>query len=403
MDCWPVVMWMKRLQRVSANAPGAQAGSRSVVPRIALLLVAPLLGCFEDRIEERLVIGVRGDGVELFYEASYHERHGHGDRAALRVADHERALLDGTNPWLRALNSIPSPLRHGSEAFFDEDRSEGRVELERYTAWAHSRSGLDGGTLALSHVFGHTPISALLTREPGFIEVDLSAGASLGGNRRQRIQMERQLEAWSHSVAVYLGEVADLWRHLEANPNRQRPIYEALFSDLIDPSPEPELTPAEAVRLERLDDAESAVAELFETEDDQSYSLQELSRLIFDPYPLEVVLARLDDGGRVAPIPPDLADGLEDLGDGTWRVRRTSLWDAYLELSGRWVTPNPLATKVAALRYLDIEQDKSPPFDLDSLLENTPRVWDRPTAFEIADQIRSRLAPPEIVRIVWKE
>lgn len=393
---------MERSPRVSPKSAASNRG-RPAAPRPLLLLLAlfPMVGCFEDRIEERLVIGVREDGVELFYEASYHERHGHGDRAATRVAGHERELLDGNSPWLRALASIPEPVRHGSEAIFDEDRGDGPLELESFGAWARSRSR-DGA--ALAHVFGHTAVTAALTRENRALEIDLTAGAALGGTRRQRLRMERDLEAWSRSVASYLDRVADLWRMLEANPRRQRPIYEALFADLLDPSPDPDLLPAESELLDRLDEAEGAVAEMFETEEERAHSLQELSRLIYDPYPLEIVVARLDDDGRVTREAPSLTEGFEAVGDGSWRVRRTSLWDAYAALRGVWVTPDPLSIKIEALRQVVLKRgDHAPDFDLDALLNEPPRVWRRPTAFEVAEEIKGLLSPPDVVRIVWSD
>ena len=344
------------------------------------------------------MIGVRDGGVELFYEVTYHERHGHGERAARRVAAHERDLLDGNNPWLRALRSIPDPLLSGSEAVFAENRSDRPLELESFSAWARS-SGRDGA--ALAHVFGHTAVSPDLTRDRDTIEIDLTAGASLGGNRRQRQRLERELEVWSRSVAAYLDRVAELWRMLEADPQRQRPVYEALFADLLDPSPDPDLSAAELELLDRLDQAEGAVAELFETEEDLEYSLQELSRLVYDPYPLQVIVARLDEEGRVAAITPTVSEGFEPEGDGSWRVRRTSLWDAYLGLRDSWVTPDPLAIKVEVLRRADLLGDDAPDFDLDGLLRLPPRVWRRPTAFEIADEVRGLLRPPDVARIAW--
>ena len=403
---------MKRLQRVPAKPISPKharcrlrAGHGLLRPWVRSVLWLGLLGassgCFEDRIEERLVIGIGEQSVELFYEVRYHERRGHGERAARRVRDHERGLLDGDNDWLRAFTSIPDPLRYGTEAFFDDERDDGPPELQTFTAWAGSRRS----QAALGHVFGHTPIATSLVRTGDSVELDLTAGAGLGGTRQQRLRLERELEAWSRVVADYVGQVADLWRTLEANPHRARPIYESLFTDLLDPDPEPELTPAEQALLERLDEAEGAVVEIFGTAEDQAYSLQELSRLVHDPYPLEVLVARIDGDGRITAQTPIVAEGLEPQDDGSWRVRRTSLWDAYFALRDVWVVPNPLAIKIDALRAVDPDVDDLPEFgfDLESLLRETPSVLRRPTAFEVAAEIRDRLSPPEVVRIAWSD
>lgn len=396
---------MNGMQRLPPNRRSrAQVVARAGAPRsrptllpLLLAILASTVGCFEDRIEERMVIGVSDRGVELFYEVTYHERHGHGDRAAQRVADHERQLLDGENPWLAALTSLPDPLQYGSEATFDGKRRDDAPELERHTAWARSARG----NAALGHLFGHTAINASLAETADSIELDLTAGSALGGTRRQRQRMERQVQQWSAVVAGYVDRVADVWRYMEANPSRERPIYEAIFSDLLDPTPDPDLSPPEEALLDRLDEAEGAVAEIFQTEQDHAYTLQELSRLIYDPYPMEIRVARLGRDGRVFAEPPLEVDGLEAQDDGSWRVRRTSLWDAYAGLRGRWVTPDPLAIKVEALRQVDAAEGETPDFDLEALLRRPPRVHGRPTAFEVADQLRTRLAPPDVVRIAW--
>ena len=347
-------------------------------------------GCFEDRVEEVLTIGLDENGGAAFhYAVSLHDTDMHGDRAKERVQEFQRTLADGTASWIRAFKGTRSAALIGSELRKDEGVVTG------FTAWSRTTDV----ELALPALLLDTPIRAQIDREPGSIGVTLFPGPALRGTRSQRRRMDAVINAWSEAISKYVETVAVLWDHIEANPARRSAVLAGMFTELgLDPEhEEPSLSAREKTIIERYEKAETTVAEVFDTPKDTAYSAQELSRLVYDPYPVHMLLTLTDTSSRAIVRKPILVEGLEPHGEFAWQIPRTSLWDTFCRLEGQWISPDPLLAKVVFT--LDAKDKEY--FEVDSFSRQEFAVLQVPTTESVKREILNGLRPPNISQITW--
>ncbi len=381
-------MWsFQRSGRKSRALRGC--GGQPLRGRIALLLTLLLCsGCFKDRVEETLTIGVTADGAgTVHYAVGFDEVKLHGDRARERVERFQRSLVEGTADWPRSLRTIASRALVGSEQRHDEE------QLVRYEAWSQT-TDLER---ALPELFAHSAIDARVERLVDGIGIILVPGAPQGGDRRQRQRMERLLSDWTDAIAEYLEAVAGLWKHIETNPSRRMAILSMAFADLGEDEPAGTATTLEKALLSRYEEAELRVVGIYETPKGEAHTAQELSRLIYDPYSTDILLVLTDASGRALSQDPQSVEGLQAAGDGSWRVPRTSLWDAFRSLEGEWLQPDPLVAKAEFL----LQATDGDAFDVSGFAQREFLTGRVPSKQEIREAVVDQLQPPEASRIVW--
>jgi len=127
---------------------------------------------------------------------------------------------------------------------------------------------------------------------------------SARASREQRERVAAALAAWSQAISDYLASGARLWRYLDEHPERARPCLADLMSSLIldgtrQQAGEP--TAGERALVEAVDDAREAVAAVLAVPEGEAETLDELSRLVYDPFPARVTV--------VLPGPPLEVEG----------------------------------------------------------------------------------------------
>lgn len=294
--------------------------------RLGLVFVLILLaGCFDPPVKETLSLRFYPNGmtsvsnrVELDLLA------GDGKNAALtrRMNELRRELLSGLDPWTQRFEEI----RPVAERFAWEKR----VGL----LYAARRSVLIEDHGALRDLFSHTALSVFYTvAENGRAELLILPGVPSQATRGERRAVERKLDEWSGHVAEYLAATGDLYAWLEEHPNRARPCLAQLFSDLIEESDQRmEVTRDERRMIDRVQAAMEKVLDVLVIPQGNDRSMDELSHLVYDPFPAPLTVQL---PGKPLEVEGFVPSGDEDV----WTVDNPGFWTALQSLEGEWVSP----------------------------------------------------------------
>jgi len=350
---------------------------------LSLLLLA---GCFDPPVKESVRLRFFANGAVAVTDTVELDLLKEGENnPALerRMSDLRRDLLDGLDPWARRFASIePVAERLSWEKRFN-------------TLASARRSVLIAEPEALRNLFGDTSVAVSYSiAEDGTAELTLVPGVPAQATRRQRKDMERAVEEWSGHVAEYLAATGDLYAWLEDNPGRVRPCFRELFKELTvveeAEEAEEELSAEEQKKVQRVGDAMEKVFDVLLIPKGQDLSLDELSHLVYDPFPAPLSLQLPDE--------PFELEGFEKSGDEekVWTVDSPGLWTALRSLEEHWIAPDPVMIYVAHRGEGEL--------DLDELVE-TPRRFAQPlpNSLEVRRAIEERLKPASpLYRAVWK-
>lgn len=344
-----------------------------------------------------------------------------------RLNDRTEALMNGYDVWHLRFDRLYEPLADGAEW----ERA-GR-ELTSYRRWA-----LVGNPDAeLQEFFANTPIRPSLVvwdnertelDQPGpppqTVSLELVFDGGTQATPGESATVERGLRGFAADAARYQRRVAGLWRYMDENPGRRFECLRALFGaahgdDLPEsrlaapprelapstapPTPpeqpaagQPVLRDLEIELIERIVDAGEPLLEIFEVPEDDAFTLQELSRRVFDPFP--AVLTAVPDGPVVEAI------GFAESGDG-WTIPSLDLWRAYRTLDGRFVSPDPL------IFLLDTDGNDFGCDEQDDACKDRQRVFAflergdfvaRPGSSNLVRRIlEAELRPLDVYRLVW--
>lgn len=354
-------------------------------PFIAALLVAVFAGCTDDPVSESVTLEffpesadapnpAEGDTAPLPDTAGYvrveaqvdirrHMIPKDNSLIARRVNDRTEALMSGYDPWHIRFDRVFEPIADGAEW------QRAGQELTSYRRWALAS---DPNT-ALQDFFVDTPMRPIFevldnerrlpdqSRPPP--QTVTLAFVFSGGTRATAGESSttyRGVRAFAADASRYQRRLAVLWNYMDENPGRRFETLRGLFaaadgeelpeSRLIAqprqlappaaPPPErrgseslPRLRDLEIELIERVVAAGEPLVRIFEVPKDDSFTLQELSRRVFDPFP-GVVTVKPD--GVVAE-----AVGFVE-SSGGYSIPSLDLWSAYRALDGLFVSPDPL-------------------------------------------------------------
>ncbi|HEX6203224.1 MAG TPA: hypothetical protein VF100_09495, partial [Thermoanaerobaculia bacterium] len=135
-----------------------------------------------------------------------------------------------------------------------------------------------------------------------------------------------------------------------------------------------------------------AVTAVLAVPKDDAFTLDELARLVYDPFPARL---RVTVPGAVGRLEGFVRDG-----DGGFVVPGLGLWDAYAALEGRWLAPDP------ALLWAEISRSQDgggPPGDGDAEdeEERPRRLAPPPSELEVRRSIEAGLRPAPVYSIAW--
>ena len=345
---------------------------------------------------------------------------------ARRVNDRTEALMNGYDPWHIRFDRVFEPIADGAEW-----RRAGR-DMTSYRRWALAA---DPGT-TLQDFFVDTPMRPVFEvwnnerrlpdqsrRPPQTVTLAFVFSGGTRATAGESVTAYRGFRDFAADAARYQRRVATLWRYMDENPGRRFVTLRGLFGaaegeelpesqliaqprQLAPPAPPPpvrrgserlpRLRDMEIELIERVVAAGEPLVKIFEVPKDDSFTLQELSRLVFDPFP-GVVTAK-PDGTVVEAV------GFTEGGEG-YSIPSLDLWSAYQALEGVFVSPDPLV-------FLLENQDNDFGCDKDDVackdnalvsafLQSGPLIASPGSSTRIQQALEAELRPLDEYRLVW--
>jgi hypothetical protein len=310
---------------------------------------------------------------------------------ARRLAETRQAILDGTDAWgTRIAAADPA-----AERFSWEKRLGALRSASRSAVFAEPRG--------LEAFFRDTSLSVSysIDSERGVAELTIVPGTSARATRKQREETERTLSAWTAAVAEYLKAGQALYAYLEEQPDRAYACLGTLFGERLNEEEAKdldELTDEERRQVDRLDEAMGKVLEVLAVPEGSAYSPDEVSQLVYDPFPARLTVklpgAPLEVEGflrGVRGVPGE---------DGALAVPGHGLWEALRSLEGRWLSPDPVLFYIESARQE--EQDGA---GFHTFLERPRQAAPDhllPSAREVRSAIEESLKPAPLYRASWR-
>ncbi len=351
-------------------------GVRVRAPTITSILVLSLAttACFEEPIRERIhltMLGGEATVLTTVLEISPPGFAGTNTELAGRLDDARAELDGGWDRW----RPLYDRLEPAAESYRLE-RVDGLARRAVYSAVVPDFGRVE-------RFFGSEGLSSVLVVDGPIHELQLYPAGGTRATWSQQQEVERAMDGWSAAVAEYLAASIQLWAYLESRPDRAVPCFSHLF-DSHGPDSGP-LTEVEEGLVQNAKDTMETVADALMVPDGAAYSPNELSRLVYDPFPTRLTVSIR---GRIL----DVAGFRE--GDGFVERLPVDLWQALVSLEGRWLSPDPVTAAVLP----DAELPEIDPVAFAGL----PR-WhsEPPGAAEVADGLTAQLVPPDVCAIQW--
>jgi hypothetical protein len=344
--------------------------------RAAVVFCAfPLLGCLEPPVSESLDVkmlhggaSVVSIGVALRDPSDYDK----APRVQQRLESEARALEAGSDPWSERLRRI-EPERERD--IVDHDRG----RLRRVVRHALLEEPAD-----LREFLRDTGVGVVYTDGEGWAELMLMPGRSARATSAQRQRLAVQLDEFAANVTRYAAAVTELYDYLDANPDRARACLGEVFSVKAEGET---LTDQESELTTRVSDAISAIGVVLDPAPGEPYTIDEISRLVYDPFPAPMRVTVVGEIVEREGFPGDLQAEL--------RIPVFSIWSAFERLEGRWLSPDPA---IAIWRNETAKTGKE--FDLEAFLA-IPRRATAPTEPEVLRAIERQLKPEPVYRVRW--
>mgnify|MGYP003576562475 CR=1 FL=1 len=344
------------------------------------VLAACSLCCFEQPVRETITLKflggdavVVGVTVKLAAEEAFKE-----NRAAReRIEALRRDLLEGRDDWSRRIESVDPALERTIW-----DREEGNLRsVSRRIALEHSED--------LTRFFSDTLIRAQIKTLDGESELTLTPGSGSRASRSQRSEFESRRTAWLDSYSRYLHATEKLYAYLQANGTRAAVCFKEVFREEIEAEDKDEWeapTPQEQEMTDAVRKSIEETLELFSLPGESPYSLEELSRLVYDPFPAPLTVQ--------VPGPVLTNEGFVEQSDQILKIPVRGLWEALGVLGDRWVDPNLLVLKYR------LQIDKKP-LDLPALVRVKRSAGTPPNSAEIQRALEANLVSAPVYRLKW--
>jgi hypothetical protein len=345
---------------------------------VVAALCLPLAGCFEEPVREHLHLTLHGTGpviVTVVQEVADPELAQNNRALTDRMEASRDAIEGGLDPWSRRFAQL-SPLAERQSV----ERVEGRLRRAVHSAVLASFDDAvriveaDGLTGSLALVGDASELALYPT----------------GGSRAtyaQRQDVERRLAAWSVSLADYLEAAIELYTYLDGRPDRALPCLAHIFDKHDGAAATGPLVAHEEALVRRVKESMDGVVEALVVDSGEAYSLNELARLVYDPFPAKLTIAVK---GRIL--------GAEGLNEEPGHFERPPVdaWTALRSLEGRWIAPD-LVTALASPAPEDRQPDPDPV--VFAALQRS--FASAPTPDEVASALLSELVPVPVSALRW--
>lgn len=358
--------------------------ARLVLAGMSLLFLS---SCFDPPVREELRLRFLPNGAVVATSTVHIADPDDSGNPALarRLAETRQAILDGSDAWgTRIAAADPA-----AERFSWEKRLGAVRSASRSAAFAEPKG--------LEAFFRDTSLSVSYSIDPerGVAELTIVPGTSARATRRQREETEKTLGAWTNGVAEYLSAGQALYAYLEDHPDRAYACLGTLFGERLNEEEAKdldELTPEERRRVDRLDEAMGQVLEVLAVPNGGAYSPDEVSQLVYDPFPARLTLK--------LPGAPLEVEGFLPAEDGALAVPGHGFWEALRSLEGRWLSPDPILFYVESAR-----QEKTDETGFHAFLERPRQAAPDhllPSAQEVRSVIEASLRPAPLYRASWR-
>ena len=344
---------------------------------LVVALCLPLLACYEEPVRDHLHIHFApGQAIVVTAIRDIAPPSSAGDNPAVeeRTDEARTDLASGWDRWSRSFSDL------GAIA----DRS----TIERHDG--QPRRGIHSALLdsfrPIERLLGNEGLGALYDETGGIRELQLHPTGAGQATRQQRAMFDASLTGWSKEVSAYLEAATALYAYLDEAPERAVPCISHVFD--IHAEESGPLTDREDDLVRELKPTMERVAEVLLIDTGQAYSLNELSRLVFDTFQGRLTIAL--DGPTV---------DLEGFVEGETFIERppVSLWNSLESAVGQWLEPDLVTALVRP--GPDEFQPEPDPVSFATLR----RRWapaPNPAAVEI--ELSKRLKPEPVYLVRWQ-
>ncbi len=342
------------------------------------LLCLPLIGCFEEPVQEHVHLTIRADGTvvaTVVQEVASSKRGTDNPELSDRLEEARETLEQDLDPWSQRFENLEPVAEHRSI-----DKVEG--ELRRSIRSAVFASFND--VVALLEADG---LTGNLMTSGRVAELDLFPTGGSRATYFQRQAAEQLLREWSVHLADYFAATANLYAYLDQRPERAAPCLAHIFDKEEGLGATGPLDPAEEELTVRVKETMEEVAMALLVEDDEAFSLNELARLVYDPFPARLTVSVDLEVSEVVGFITD---------SGSFERPAVDVWNALKKLEGRWISPD-LVTAAAA----PVPEDQQPDPDVLFLASQPRRHSKPPTSGEVESAILTELVPEELLMLRW--
>ena len=355
---------------------------RAIRAAVAAAACVAAVACFEEPVREHLHLTLIADQafvVTTVQEVAPPEVAGSNPQLAARLDETRAAIERGFDRWRPLYEELQPVVER-----YTLEKVDGAARRALYSAAVTDFDSVARllGSQGLGAILAHHRIDGDLVEH----ELRIDAIGSPSATTSERQEIERRLDEWAVKVAAYLADAAAFYEYLDRRPDRAVPCLSQLFEH---PGAESEtLDRAEEELVSRLVDRIQAVAGALRVEPGAAYTLNERSRLAFDPFPARLTVAVRGTNLEI--------EGLVE-GDGFLERPAVDLWRALASLEGRWLSPDLVTAMIAPVPH---EQQPEP--DPESFATLTRRFRPAPSPSEVAAALRAELVPPELHRVRWR-
>jgi len=340
-------------------------------------LCLPLLACYEEPVRDHLhIVFTPGPAIVVtaVRDIAPPAENGKNTAVAERTDEARADLATGLDRWSRSFSDLGAIADRSTIV-----RHDGEVRQGIHSALLDSFDPVE-------RLLGDEGLGAFFREAGGVRELELYPTGGGWATRQQRELVDAEIGAWSAQVADYLEAAVALYAYLDRAPGRAVPCFAHVFD--IDTEAAGPVDDREAEMIRSIKGPMERVADILLIEDDQAYSLNELSRLVFDTFQGRLTIA-VD--GPVAETEGFIAD------DGVVERPPVDLWRSLETVVGRWLQPDLVTAMVRP--GPDATQPEPDPAEFADL----PRRWTPPPGpATIESEIRTRLRPEPLYRVRWQ-
>jgi hypothetical protein len=351
---------------------------RQVRAILIAVLCLPLTACFEEPILEHLHLTIRGDGsvvATVVQEVASSDRGRDNQELAERLEESRDSLAQNLDLWSQRFDNLEPLAEHQSI-----ERVDG--ELRRSI-----RSAVFASFDEVVRLVEADGLTGNLLKTGRAAELNLFPTGSSRATYFQRQDADRRMGQWSAHLADYFKAAVDLYAYLDQQPERAVSCLAHVFDKHEEMGVAEPLEPVEEELVERLKDSMEEVAAALLVPDDESFSLNELTRLVYDPFPARLTVV----------VEADVLDAVGfNTGTGFFERPAVDVWNALISLEDRWISPD-LVTAAAAPAPDDLQPDPDVLF-----LASQPRRYSSPpTSGEVESAILAGLVPVDLLQLRW--